>query len=71
MGIDPIIFVAAALAFLTAVTVTQILLLLASMRKHQIEMHDLVRNSKRLRNEYIEAVTQRRAMAQGGVEMES
>ncbi len=61
MGVDPNILIAAVVAVLAAVTVTNILRTLAAMRQHQIELYDVVRHSRRLRNDYAQAVKKRRA----------
>ncbi|MEE9212691.1 MAG: hypothetical protein V3U29_08565 [Phycisphaeraceae bacterium] len=61
MGVDPNILIAAVVAVLAAVTVTNILRTLAAMRQHQIELYDMVRHSRRLRNDYVQAVKKRRA----------
>lgn len=60
MPFDAPLVLPALLAIILVVTVTCILRTLAAAWKREIEVHDLVRESREMRQRYIDAITQRR-----------
>ena len=63
MALDVILSVWPVLLGLAYVLVTCTLSVLASHRRHMIDMHDRVRRSKQLRSDYLHAVEEKRALA--------
>lgn len=61
--------VAVLIGLVMAVTLTNILRTLACMRKHDLDIHNIVRESRQLRNDYLVSLAERMGEVGSGVEI--